>query len=118
MKHLDPKNFPVLLVSQYLPSLSQGAMSTVRGAGPFYGCIHQSGKSFLNGTTQDRLMLLQLTSEEPWFGLPMSLLFLQNSPGWELPWAFRLITASTSVFVEPSANHSQKEDQHWSAPLN
>lgn len=35
MKHLNPKNFPVLPLSQYLPSLRQGPMSTVGGAGPF-----------------------------------------------------------------------------------
>lgn len=30
MKHLNPKNFPVLPLAQYLPSPSQGAMSTVK----------------------------------------------------------------------------------------
>lgn len=59
----------------------------------------------------------QLACEEMWFGLPMSLLFLQSSPGWELLRVFRVITASSSVFAEPSANHSHKQDQHWFAPL-
>lgn len=46
------------------------------------------------------------------------LVFLESSSGWELPQAFKVLMASSSVFAGPSANHSQIQNQHWSAPFN
>lgn len=46
------------------------------------------------------------------------LVFLESSSRWELPQAFRVLMVSSSMFAEPSANHSQIQNQHWSAPFN
>lgn len=45
------------------------------------------------------------------------LVFLQSSSKRELQQTFKMFMESSSVFAEPSVNHSQVQDQHWSAPL-
>lgn len=59
MKHLNPKNFPVLPLSPYLPLLP-GEEPQLLSEVQELLCLRTSvrGKSFLGGIPQDRLMLL------------------------------------------------------------